>query len=81
MDQDLKSVAEAARRLSAEDQAELVDELVVELSRSSPDWIDAWSDEAGRRWSKHVASGDGGVAAEDVLKDAAGHLARRRHPK
>ena len=81
MDQDLKSLAEAARQLSAEDKADLVDELVVELGRSSPDWFKAWSDEAGRRWGEHIASGDGGVLADDALRDVATRLAKHRRAK
>jgi hypothetical protein len=79
LEKSLKSIAAAARALPPEQQAELIDELVIGLSRADEDWSAAWSKEAGQRWSGHVAAAHPGHAADDVLADIAALLEKRRH--
>jgi Putative addiction module component len=78
---DLKALATAARALPPDQQAELIDELIVNLGRARADWNAAWSGEADARWAKHVASGKDGHAADEVLADIGKVLAARRSPR
>jgi hypothetical protein len=77
--QSLKSIAAAARALPPEQQAELIDDLVVGLSHADDGWNVAWSKEAEQRWSGHVAASHPGHAADDVLAEIAALLEKRRN--
>jgi len=50
MNERVKQIAEQARQLTGEEQAELVDELLAMMHEPSPEWEKAWADEAERRW-------------------------------
>lgn len=78
MTQSIKSLADAARAMPPEDQAELIDELIVGLSLTDGGWTAAWSREADRRWVEHTASGHDGHDADDVIADISKHLKKRR---
>lgn len=78
MTNSVKALAIAVRLLPPEQQADLIDELVIGLGVSDTAWNAAWAAEADHRWAAHVASGHAGHAAEDVLSDIAAHLSKRR---
>ena len=78
MDHDLKSIADDARKLSPDKQAELIEMLIDGLSRTDSDWAAAWSTEAERRWTLLTAGGMQTYPAEQVLADIATHLEKRR---
>ena len=78
MTQSAKSLVEAARLLPVEEQAVLIDDLLVVLSHADPGWDGAWAAEADARWSQHKASGKQAHDGDTVLAEMRALLARRR---
>jgi putative addiction module component (TIGR02574 family) len=54
MSEKVKQLVEEARRLSPEEQADLLDALLVLAHTPSPEWEKAWSEECERRWEAYV---------------------------
>ena len=78
MNQHVKQLIADARKLSAKEQAELMDALLVSFHEPSETWKEAWSAEADRRWARYLAGDEALHDAETVLADARKRLAKRR---
>ena len=78
MDMTVKHLADEARKLQPEQQAELIDLLIEGLSKSPAGWDEAWSAEAERRWARVKAGKMASFPADQVLSDIAAHLEKRR---
>ena len=78
MSHDVKSLAEEARELPPDQQAELIDVLIEGLSHTPGDWNASWSAEAERRWALLKAGKMQSYPADQVLTEIAAHLEKRR---
>ena len=78
MNERVKSLASEARRLSPEERAELLDDILASLNPIDEAWTAAWSAEAERRWAAYKAGGMAAIDADDVLADIEARLARQR---
>jgi putative addiction module component (TIGR02574 family) len=53
MNERVKQIADQARQLTADEQAEPVDELLAMMHEPSLEWEKAWAEEAERRWKAY----------------------------
>ena len=81
MDHTVKILADAAKKLPPDRQAELIDVLIEGLSQTAHDWNAAWIAEAERRWALVKTGAMQTFTADHVLTDIAAHLAKRRGTK
>ena len=78
MNQQVKQLIADARKLSAEEQAELIDALLVSFHEPSEAWKESWTAEADRRWARYLAGDERSYDAEAVMAQARKRLGRRR---
>ncbi len=68
MNERVKKLSDAIRKLPADEQAELVDALLGSLhNRVDPKIEKAWADEAKRRWQAYLAGEAKATPAEEVF--------------
>ena len=78
MNQHIKRLADEARKLSPDERAELVDEILAGLHDQDGAWEKAWAEEADRRWAQYKSGAITSHDADAVLADVAKQLAKRR---
>lgn len=79
MNERVKRLSEEIRKLAPEEQAELIDELIVLTHREPDPEIDkAWAEEAERRLKRYDAGAETTVDAFEAIADVREMLARRR---
>jgi hypothetical protein len=78
MNQPVKNLADAARKLAPHERAQLLDELLISLHVPDTGWNKAWTTEADRRWAQHKSGEIASHDADDVLSEIKERLARRR---
>jgi len=79
MNERVKKLAEEISKLPPEEQADLMDELLVLTYRPTDPEIDkAWVEEAKRRLQRYKSGLEPAHDAFDVLEDIRARLARRR---
>lgn len=78
MNQHVKQLIADARKLSPEEQAELLDALLVGFHEPSMAWNEAWGAEADRRWARYLAGDETSHDADSAIVDAKKRLAKRR---
>jgi hypothetical protein len=72
-------LSEEIRKLPPEEQADLIDELLVLTCREpAPEIEKAWLEEAERRWQRYKSGSDPGHDASEVLESIRAELAARR---
>ena len=69
MNQRVKDLSAAARKLAPDELAELVDELLLALHETDPDWDKAWADEAKRRLAAYRCGEMESYSLEEVVAD------------
>lgn len=72
----MQIVLEAARKLTAEERADLA-ELLLETVEAGPDLDLAWHQEADRRLKAHQKSGEAEIDALEAVEEARTRLSRR----
>jgi hypothetical protein len=81
MNERVKKLTEEIRKLPPEEQADLIDELLVLTYREpDPDIDKAWAEEAERRWQRYKSGLDPAYDAFEVLGRIRSRLAERRRP-
>jgi hypothetical protein len=79
MNERLKRLTEEIRKLPPEEQAELIDELIVLTYREPNPEIDkAWAEEAERRMARHDSGVEPGVDAFAAVEELRAKFAKRR---
>jgi putative addiction module component (TIGR02574 family) len=79
MNERVKRLSAAIRKLSADEQAELVDTLLGSLhNRVDPKIEKAWADEAKRRWQAYLADGAKTTPADEVFAKLGRKRAKNR---
>ena len=79
MNERVKRLTEEIRKLPPEEQADLIDELLVLTYREPDPEVDkAWAEEAERRLARHKAGLEPAFDAFEVLEDIRTRLANRR---
>jgi putative addiction module component (TIGR02574 family) len=79
MNERVKRLTEEIRKLSPEEQAEIIDELLVLTYREPNPEIDkAWVEEAKRRMQRHRSGEEPGIPADEAIAQVRAKLARRR---
>ncbi len=69
MNQRVKDLTAEARKLSPDELAELVDELLVALHDADPGWNKAWAEEAERRMEAYRRGKMEAYSLDEVLAD------------
>ena len=68
MNERVKKLSEEIRKLSSEEQADLIDELIVLTHREpDPEIRKAWAEEAERRWQAYLKREVKTIPAEEVF--------------
>jgi hypothetical protein len=81
MNERVKRLTEEIRKLPPEEQADLIDELLVLTYREPDPEIDkAWAEEAERRLQRYRSGLESGRDAFEALEDIRSRLAKRRGP-
>jgi hypothetical protein len=81
MNERVKRLTEEIRKLPPEEQADLIDELLVLTYREPDPEIDkAWAEEAERRLQRYRSGLEPARDAFEVLEDIRSRLAKRRRP-
>jgi putative addiction module component (TIGR02574 family) len=78
MNQHVQKLAAAARQLTPDEQAELLDELLIGLHADDESWNKAWTIEADHRWADYTAEPLQAIDAVDAIVDARQQLVQRR---
>lgn len=79
MNERVKKLTEEIRKLPPEEQADLIDELIVLTYREPDPEIDkAWLEEAQRRWERYKAGQDTAIEASEAIEAVRARLAKRR---
>jgi hypothetical protein len=79
MNERVKRLTEEIRKLPPEDQADLIDELLILTYRDpDPEIEKAWAEEAQRRLQRFEAGSEPAFEASDVLREIRARLAPRR---
>jgi putative addiction module component (TIGR02574 family) len=66
MNNRVKQLFDQAQQLSPEEQAQLLDLMLVAAAETSPDWEKAWADEAERRWQAYKGGESKSYSWEEV---------------
>jgi hypothetical protein len=81
MNERVKRLTEEIRKLPPEEQADLIDELLVLTYRKPDPEIDkAWAEEVERRLQRYRSGLEPARDAFEVLEDIRSRLAKRRRP-
>jgi len=79
MNERVKKLAEEFRKLPPEEQADLIDELIVLTYREpDPETDKAWVAEMLKRWERYKAGDDKAVEASEAIEAVRARLAKRR---
>jgi hypothetical protein len=78
MNERVKKLAEEISKLPPEEQADLMDELLVLTYSSDPEIDKAWAEEAQRRLQRYKSGLEPAYDAFEVIEDVRSRLARRR---
>ncbi len=79
MNERVKKLTEEIRKLPPEEQADLIDELLVLTYREPDPEIDkAWAAEAQRRWERYTSGKDSAIDAQAAIESIRSRLAKHR---
>lgn len=81
MNERVKRLSEEIRKLPPEEQADLIDELIVLTYRTPDPEIDrAWAEEAERRWARYQSGQDTAVESSKAIASIRAKLGKRSDP-
>lgn len=81
MNERVKRLTEEIRKLPPEEQADLIDALIVLTYRKPDPEIDkAWAEEAERRWARYQSGQDVAVESSEAIANIRAKLGKRSDP-